>query len=113
MPMLLPATVVMIPSGETLRTTLLSWSAIRKPPSGVVATLGGRFSSAVLAGWPSPVYPAVLLPATVEMSPVAPRAGAASAQATAAIAAGTVRRMPTPSTVSGRLDPRQRLLQLG
>ena len=65
-----PATVVMTPAGETLRTRLLPRSAIRKPPSAVGSTSSGQFSRALVAGPPSPEYPAVPVPATVVICPL-------------------------------------------
>ena len=50
-----PATVVMIPRGDTRRMRWRSVSATRKPPSGVAATAVGNVSRASPAGPPSPV----------------------------------------------------------
>ena len=50
-----PATVVMIPPGDTFRTRLLFESAIRKPPSGVSARPLGAFSWALVARPSSPL----------------------------------------------------------
>src|SRR5262245_11322821 len=66
----LPATVVIVPVGETRRTRLLLESAIRKPPSAVTDTAFGDHSRAAVAGPPSPEKPSVPLPATVVIVPV-------------------------------------------
>jgi hypothetical protein len=66
----LPATVVMIPLEETFRIRWLPTSAIRKPPSGVGATANGMFSSADVAGPPSPLKPWTPVPATVVIVPL-------------------------------------------
>ena len=66
-----PATVVIIPAGETLRIRALLKSAIRKPPSAVAATAVGEWIWAAVAGPPSPLKPAVPVPATVVIIPAA------------------------------------------
>ena len=66
-----PATVLIIPLPATLRMRLFSLSAIRNPPSGVIAMPPGDESCAALAGPPSPAKPWMPLPATVVMTPLA------------------------------------------
>ena len=66
-PPALPAKVVTVPPGETVRSTLLPVSATYSTPPAPSATPRGVFSSAVV---PSPSEkPATPLPATVTVSP--------------------------------------------
>ena len=71
-----PATVVIIPPGETLRMRLPPPEMYRLPsatnrlPAPSTATLSG-YSCALVAGPPSPERPSVPLPATVVMVPLA------------------------------------------
>ena len=68
----LPATVMMSPVAATSsRIRLLFASAMNRSPAASRAMLLGAFSSAAVASPLSPVKPAVPLPATVMMSPVA------------------------------------------
>ena len=64
-----PATVVMIPSGLTFRTRLLSVSAMKRFPCPSAVTPQGRASIALVAGPPSPLKPYDPFPATVVMMP--------------------------------------------
>src|SRR3954452_6319768 len=57
----------MMPAGLTLRILLLPRSAMYIEPSGPKATSYGARSRAAVAGPPSPVLPAVALPATGEV----------------------------------------------
>src|SRR4051794_9198434 len=66
-----PATVVMVPAGDTRRTRRLPESAIRKPPSAVAATASGALSAAAVAAPPSPENPGVPVPAAVVIVPAA------------------------------------------
>ena len=66
-----PATVHMVPSGVTLRTTSFPVSAMNKLPVESTATPNGPLICALVAAPPSPVNPAVPLPATVVMVPLA------------------------------------------
>src|SRR5215471_12288771 len=50
----LPATVVIVPSGETLRTRTLAESAMNRFPAVSMATLVGKESAALMAGPLSP-----------------------------------------------------------
>jgi hypothetical protein len=68
-PVPVPATVVIVPPGDTRRTRWLPRSAIRKPPSAVAATPAGEVSWAAVAALPSPADPAVPVPATVVIVP--------------------------------------------
>ncbi len=68
----LPATVLMTPAGDTSRTRLLPWSAMKRSPAASTANptgLPARLSSAAVAGPPSPLKPRVPLPATVVIVP--------------------------------------------
>src|SRR5262245_46499356 len=65
-----PATVLITPLGETHRTRCASQSAIRKPPSGVVASPLAPLSCAAVAGPPSPALPCTPVPTTVVMIPL-------------------------------------------
>ena len=56
---------------ETKRTTLLPESTIMRSPGAVGAASVGSFSSAAVGGPPFPLEPAVPLPATVTIMPVA------------------------------------------
>ena len=67
----LPATVVIVPDGETLLTRWLLVSGIRKPPSGSGTTLLGLLIWALVARPPSPPKPGRPVPATVVMIPSA------------------------------------------
>ena len=58
------------PAADTLRTSLLPMSAIRNRPSAVTATPPGRLSCASVARPPSPLLPAVPVPATQVIMPV-------------------------------------------
>src|SRR4051812_37171948 len=62
----------MIPPGVTFRTRELFKSEMYRFPSESTATAQGLNSSALVAGPPSPKNPAVPLPATVVMIPLAP-----------------------------------------
>jgi hypothetical protein len=85
-----PATVVIVPPGETRRTRRLSASAIRNPPSAVTAIPNGELSWAAVAAPPSPEKPGVPVPATVKMLFVAaPAAGATVSAINAAVAPST------------------------
>jgi hypothetical protein len=64
-----PATVVMIPVGDTRRTTWLECSAIQIKPFGVHAPPIGSKRRADVADPPSPLHPATPVPATVVMVP--------------------------------------------
>src|SRR5207244_3982015 len=64
-----PATVVIVPFGETLRTRLLPLSAMYTLPAESNARPVGRFRSAEVAGPPSPPYAARPVPANVTMLP--------------------------------------------
>ena len=64
-----PATVVIVPDGDTLRMRWLFESGMRKPPSPVDTTPLGMLIAAAVAGPPSPPYPCVPLPATVVIVP--------------------------------------------
>src|SRR6185437_2942101 len=66
-----PATREITPAADTFRTTLLLLSAIRNPPSAVTATPPGALSWASVAGPPSPLLPAVPVPATRVITPAA------------------------------------------
>src|SRR5215469_4094308 len=55
----------------TLRTSLLTASAIRNPPSAVTATQAGLLSWASVAGPSSPLFPAAPVPATRLITPAA------------------------------------------
>ena len=66
----LPARVVMMPSGATLRTTKFPLSAMSRLPEASTYRPVGSLSSAWEAGPLSPVYPAVPVPATVVMMPL-------------------------------------------
>ena len=66
-----PATRVITPAADTLRTSLLPVSAIRNPPSAVTATPRGPWSWASVAGPSSPLFPAVPVPATRVITPIA------------------------------------------
>src|SRR5262245_12546533 len=66
-----PATVVIVPLGDTRRIRELPVSAIRNPPAGSAATPLGAEIAAAVAGPPSPENPDVPLPATVVIMPVA------------------------------------------
>ncbi len=76
----IPAIVVMIPSGVTLRTRWLQLSAMYNEPSGPSATPLGLFIRACSAGPPSPdklpnvsrLGPAGPLPAAVRRIPSGP-----------------------------------------
>jgi hypothetical protein len=66
----LPATVVMIPPGDTFRIRALPKSAMKRLPEASTPTPVGRFNNAEAAGPPSPEYPprprpGFPLPATV------------------------------------------------
>jgi hypothetical protein len=67
----LPATVVMIPVGDTRRTRPAPASAIKKLPSGSTATPIGSLKLAAVAGPPSPESPNQPVPATVLIVPSA------------------------------------------
>ena len=72
----LPASVVIVPAAETMRTRLSFESLMTKPPVGIGATLLGPFSLAAVAGPPSPqalvgVGQGTPVPATRVMTPVA------------------------------------------
>ena len=68
-----PATVVMMPARSTMRTRALKLSAMTRRPVASTATSDGPFSSARVAGPPSPLKPPPLkptpLPATVPIAP--------------------------------------------
>jgi hypothetical protein len=67
---MVPATRVITPPADTLRTTWLFVSAIRNPPSLVTATPTGRLSCASVAGPSSPTLPEVpVVPATLVINP--------------------------------------------
>jgi hypothetical protein len=66
-----PATVVIIPFGETRRIRWLLVSASTMLPSGSSATPCTRFSCALVAGPPSPENPEEAVPATVVIRPSA------------------------------------------
>jgi len=70
----LPATVTMLPPGPptTSRMTLLFVSAIKILWEASTQTPLGEWSSALVAGPLSPLYPAVPLPATVTILPPGP-----------------------------------------
>jgi hypothetical protein len=66
-----PATVEMSPvETDILRTTQLPVSAMKILPDESTANPDGLLSSADVAAPPSPVYPAVALPARVDSVPV-------------------------------------------
>src|ERR1039457_3865884 len=67
----LPATVLIVPAGVTFRIRLFIRSAMKRLPALSTATSLGWFSSAAVAGPPSPLKPAVPLPATVLIVPAA------------------------------------------
>jgi hypothetical protein len=67
-----PATVVMMPSGQSLRTRLLFHSAIQSPPSAAGATPLGCMSWASRARPPSPLAPETPVPATVKIQSPCP-----------------------------------------
>src|ERR1700683_507561 len=69
--LLLPAEVVMLPLADTFRIRLLYLSAMKIFPEASTATPEGLFNDAEVAGPPSPDKPAVPLPATVVMIPLA------------------------------------------
>ena len=64
-----PATVLMMPSTPTSRRPAFVESAINRFPYESTAIPVGPLSVAEVAGPPSPVYPAVPVPATVVMLP--------------------------------------------
>src|ERR1022692_5183523 len=64
-----PANVEMIPAGVTLRTLLLTVSAMNTLPFASTATADGPNRVAFVAGPPSPSEPACPVPATVVMVP--------------------------------------------
>src|SRR5207244_2835086 len=95
-----PATVVIVPPGETRRIAWLEVSAIRKPPSAVAATPSGKLSLAAVAGPPSPVEPdTVSVPATRVIVP------AGETRRIAWLFASALRKPPSAvaATPSGRL----------
>src|ERR1700719_185699 len=66
-----PTTVEITPvEADTSRTRQLAESAIRMFPERSTATPEGLFTIALMACPPSPEYPQVPVPATVEMMPV-------------------------------------------
>jgi len=72
----LPATVVMVPPGVTLRIRMFPRSAMNRFPAASTATATGANNSADVAGPPSPEKPPMPscapkpLPATVVMMPL-------------------------------------------
>jgi hypothetical protein len=108
-PCVLPATVVIVPSGDTRRTRWLNVSAIKKPPSAVAATPNGVPSWAAVDKPPSPENPNVE-PATVKTLLVAaPAAGAANADDTSPSASTTTTRArnaePRPRHERSNIEP--------
>src|SRR5579883_321353 len=67
----LPANVVIVPEGSTLRTTWLDVSAMYRLPLPSSAMPCGVNRSALVAAAPSPAYPAKPVPATVVIVPSA------------------------------------------
>ena len=55
---------------ESFRTRVFDRSAIQTPPFGSVATPDGKLRPEVVATTPSPVKPAVFVPATTSMMPL-------------------------------------------
>ena len=64
-----PATVEIFPEESTLRMRLLFTSAMYRLPAASSATSWGLLSCAAVAAPPSPLKPAVPVPATVEITP--------------------------------------------
>ena len=64
-----PATVVMIPEGDTRRTRWFPRSAMNTLPAASTATLNGRLTRAYSPGPPSPRMPACPSPAMVAITP--------------------------------------------
>jgi hypothetical protein len=82
-----PATVVIVPSTCTSRTTLLASSAISTPPSGAATARIGAASSALVAGPPSPANPDCPVPAIVVIVPLPACAAVATSSTIAAATA--------------------------
>ena len=89
-----PATVVMIPLGETLRMRWLSVSAMNRLPAPSIARPPGSFSCALVAGPPSPEKPFVPSPATVVMIP------AGKTLRMRLLPVSAMNRLPAPSTAT-------------
>ena len=112
-----PTTVLIVavgvPGFTTLRMRLLKVSAINRLPAPSTATPDGKRKLAPVAGPPSPLRPAVPLPATVEMFFVA-----ASTRLMRSLRKSAIKRLPSPSTailfgktslelVAGPLSPKE------
>src|SRR5881397_4049039 len=93
----LPATVVMIPSEETLRMRLLLASAMKRFEAPSTATRLGPASWALMAGPPSPEKPCEPLPATVVMIPLA------ETFRMRLLLASAMKRFPAPSTAAPKV----------
>src|SRR5580698_5441170 len=65
----LPLSVLSAGNAEMLRTRKLFWSDTRIFPTVSTAVPAGAYSNALVAGPPSPLYPAFPLPAMVVMKP--------------------------------------------
>ena len=90
----LPATVVMIPEGSTLRMRWLARSAMKKLPLPSTATPLGKAKPALVAGAPSPLKPEMPLPATVVMMPEV------STLRMRLLFRSAMKRLPAPSTAT-------------